>query len=95
MITKDSTIHMYTFHIGSIISYHNGTICISEHWALSNKKSEAETTVMSAMSTERQKASPVWEYFDETSNNSVCKIENSEKVECGKKMKGKNPTNLK
>ena len=31
---------------------------------------------------------------DEASNNNVCKIETSKKVECENKIKGKYPTNL-
>ena len=53
------------------------------------RSQEVETTVMSAMSNGISNTSPVWEYIDEASNNSVCKIENSEKVERGKEIKGK------
>ena len=58
-------------------------------WAV--RSQEVETTVMSAMSTGRPKVNPIWEYFDhdETSKISVCKIENSGKVERGKKIKVK------
>ena len=44
----------------------------------------------------RPKRSPVWNHFkyDQESNESVCTIRNEEK-ECGARVKGKNPTNLK
>ena len=54
---------------------------------------------MAKFVTGRPKASPVWNYFDydNSSNCSVCKVKTTEESEneCGRSIKGKNPTNLK
>lgn len=47
----------------------------------------------------RPKASPVWDYFENENNESVClvktNLETDNEKTCGMKVKGKNPTNLK
>ena len=56
---------------------------------------------MATCITERPKASPVWDYFEnnQEGNSSKCKIKivrSNEEKECDRKLEGrKNPTNLK
>ena len=61
----------------------------------------SETSSSETQNSGRPKTSLVWEIFDydECSDNSICKVKISkgseEPAQCGKTIKGKNPTNLK